>query len=452
MTERITKNFTDPSKRWRKRNHTQKTNLLQALRHIPMLAEPVTEETAKIKLSIVVKHQDEFPLQAQRHIRIAGIVSTNACEFSYLQSLSVLESKIRETLFGYSIAYEAEGSKFGVRKRRGLNQTINTPEEAEVLVRCFPRLLSCKCNDSVMNHWSCQLRVPTVYWLIQPESLSFLPLFAKLGAELGIDREGNLLRLRPKLDVGEDEECDDSEDSSVGNVLKQLFSSTMFVPRNENFDRECLEILKRLHKMGMLRSSDSCHLVEWLLKTTHKNTVNNGSSGVTDYVEERLRLLIDWFPNSVPYERIYHLLVQNVLIPQHNSDDTPRRQQLVRDILKLGMVHCPYQLGCLFHGNMFEPLCRTLGAKSVHQIFDEQLSNVLTTNKRSKNSNSDSSSGNSSSVAIAPKNLVVAAASNDQIELSGLYILIRRDPTILLSSAVAAAAPTIPGKWLTYVG
>jgi len=91
------------------------------------------------------------------------------------------------------------------------------------------------------------------------------------------------------------------------------------------------------------------------------------------------------------------------------------------------MMQYPNELGFLYHThkNVFELHCATFGTETVFEIVCDKISRVL-----------EKSDGSAKITTL--RDLVIAAATNEEISLDGLYTLLRYDPNTLVMLSIAA--------------
>ena len=91
--------------------------------------------------------------------------------------LENIRGEVREMLF-----YNPDAAirQFGEEVTRGLDCDLDTEEQVEATIRCFPSVLSEKKRGAYPIHWV----ITSFAGRWQLKAVSFVPLFAKLGIEL----------------------------------------------------------------------------------------------------------------------------------------------------------------------------------------------------------------------------------------------------------------------------
>ena len=91
--------------------------------------------------------------------------------------------------------------------------------------------------------------------------------------------------------------------------------------------------------------------------------------------------------------------------------------RLFEVLFELGIFYYPLQVGFLFHNDIFALACQRMGTQAVNEIVNDKLARNV---------------GHGGSHNTTLQHLVIAAATNEEISLDGVYTLIRCDPTIVL--------------------
>jgi hypothetical protein len=362
---------------------------------------------SKQAMTLIVKHQSEFP----EKIRTAICVAVNTPEsnperfrvdvYNALKSLLLCEPEYVST--------ENENNDDAAVRWDGLDSNVDTEEEVEVAIRVFPSVLKERGPRIIAFY--------PIFWVTTClEALPFVPLIVELGVELG--------------------EFEDEERGGLACLngfgsrpLRELVANSAMQPMEhghdyEDFDRQVdeayLSVLVRLKEKGLMRREDVRDCVEYILDEKPSRT------------EKRFRFLIDWDPT------VLKTGIQGFPLLE-NSGGLKRFQT----IFELGMSHYPEEIGFLFHTRVFlfhttgslfhtrgssgyilppwgpscvELVCDHLGKENVTKVVDEVISKKTM--------------GRSDAI----QTLVFVAAANGNISLNGLYFFVRRDPNVLFAS------------------
>jgi len=307
----------------------------------------------------------------------------------------------------------------------GLDITIDTEDEAEVLIRLFPRLLTEKLKASPLS--SLNDCYPIYVLLVCSRAMPFIPLFAHLGTELDLfpqEERGGLVRF-------------------MRNVIVQLVCNTVLRDVRESsgqIDELSAGILERLYRNGLVTEVDvtDCDLVGVLLHRSLRR--------MNERNDARFRVLVDLLSPSVLVDcgrgglplLGHYLRILHQFIVDHRKAMSCDMQRF-RAIFALGMAHEPSELGFIFHGNCLALACEIFGTKKAKAIVDDELATILRGTKKlvqenddDNKNNSDIHGGSSNNSSSRLRTLVIAAATNQKINLDGVYTLVRRDPIVLL--------------------
>ena len=418
MNNNITPTSNEASKSCNNETTTSLLLLEKLRQRLVVVPDPITtEEEARQKKKLILEHLSEFPSKLRPAIAAAAAVASQPETF-----LSEVYQAVTAFVFGRSVENEAfayeilngnvpEGVQLSVQWH-GLNSDIDTEDEAELAIRFFPRVLTEELSTDILGPgMHIQVFRPIHLLITSPKAVSFVPLFLKLDADRGGRRplffhQGILLQLL------------------VNRYPKNLFGEE----GSSELDEESLLVLTR---MGLVKTDAIYGLISWLFE----------QAGVLQsaFVERRLRLLIDRNPSVLINSNISGSSLLNSFQEYDYSLSVINSVGLMilETILELGIIHFPTQLGFAFHEFNFHSLCGNYGRERVQEIFRDKLIGTLRQHSSSNYdiiSNSNSSSSNNNNITL--KALVLAAATNKNISLDGVYTLVRCDPVALLADIV----------------
>ena len=130
------------------------------------------------KLEVIVRHKSEFPSKFRHCIDSIADSSQSTPQQSW-------------------VTLQKEITKFFLPKLRpwgGLDNDVDTKEEAEVAIRVFPTVLQ---NEESLR----QSDNPIGAAMSSLKALPFVPMLAELGRELGVLREDEPHELVPRYDI-----------------------------------------------------------------------------------------------------------------------------------------------------------------------------------------------------------------------------------------------------------
>lgn len=277
------------------------------------------------------------------------------------------------------------------------------------------------------------------------KSVSFIPLLAELGIELGVflkEERGGLL-ISYKCDDGHNVlqelvsiQSDDDEFSRA--QIEYLLANfkvrrnndekfPTFLPKKklpvsleELLDKEYRDVLKRLWTKNLFKREDIKEYSLLHLCVGH------------DYFSEKRFLFLHKLdPMSLIAtleSKAYRSKLQSGL-PLHFSTQ-PKNILGFRTVFLAGFYHFPTKLGFLFHRNRqgetpFQLACSRYGNGAVCTVAKIDTSDIV-------------GGGDCGAKTTSTKSMVISAASDEEIHLDGVYFLIRRDPIVLLLATVCS--------------
>ena len=385
----------------------QRPSILERLRMKLVVVGPTTEDDEREKVKLIIHHKSKFPSKLREAIQ-------GAAEENELPGVFLSKVYKATTAFFFGQPYRVDGEDENENNQEegtvlpsdwwhGLDFDVDTEEEAELAIRFFPNVLT----EAYRSQSSSMRGSHPIYILMtSSKALSFVPLLAELGADLGLFTE------KQRGGLG----C------TFRGVFFQLVCNTI---RKDEFEEEesgkldevSTVIMMRLKEKGLMKKEDifNHNLVNLLLyKAVYDDKL---------FIEKRFRFLIDWDPYilmecvSSSY-LLYHFV--RFLGATNDGQILPGNLQKFWLIFELGLLYFPSEVGFVFHKNKFyrstfSLACEKFGTKPITQLIDDEISNYL---KQNKNRQQD---------------MLSSAASNDEISLDGLYILFRRDPIGIMS-------------------
>ena len=333
----------------------------------------------------------------------------------------------------------------------GLDNNVDTENQAEVVIRLFPNVLCEKQKVSPLS--SLNNTYPIYALLFCSKSLHFIPLFAELGTELALFPSEERAGL-----------C-----SFMRNVLYHLVYNNLLKDSTKTegkdykkLDATYTKILKRLAKQGLMLRSDiyDLDLVPMLLRTSTQIPVIQ--------TNQRLSFLIDLDPSilmdsgmgeSLLYVHLLRLQEFLVFRTIHSCRKACKGDFTRFCLLfQLGMANFPKSLGFVFHRCSLPIACEIFGTQQVTRVIDDELRRSLLRNsfssssgRHSSSSDSDSDTTNNNTTSDALRDLVFAACGNKKISLDGVYTLFRHDPICLLPKSCTCDRCSVGTKLQSWI-
>eukprot|EP00533_Pseudo-nitzschia_delicatissima_P014932 CAMPEP_0197268336 /NCGR_PEP_ID=MMETSP1432-20130617/4113_1 /TAXON_ID=44447 /ORGANISM="Pseudo-nitzschia delicatissima, Strain UNC1205" /LENGTH=363 /DNA_ID=CAMNT_0042733377 /DNA_START=636 /DNA_END=1727 /DNA_ORIENTATION=+ len=360
--------------------------LLERLRQKLIVVNPTTEEEAREKVKLIVEHTSEFPS------KVRPAITSMSTQYNIEPDAEAFLATLYLALTRFFSCESVEtGEPALFVPPQSLNDEIDTAQEIELLLRCFPNLLTTKLFmfkvegrvGGDLHGYVVSLNYfpnPVSTLLIQEKAISFVPLFVELGIEIGGFEE----RERGGL--------------ACENFLTKLFYSTF---------EQALTILVQLREKGLVEKQEECDVMSSLLSAK-----NEGNP--LDFIETRLRLLVEWNPTILMNCDNHTYLLHFYRFTDRNKD-----QRIHQAIIELGMTHYPEHLGFVFHKminqdfNYFAVSCSSGQTEWMKRIVCDVILRSVQRNTL--------------------HDYILAAATNDEISLDGLYTVIRYDPIALIS-------------------
>lgn len=293
---------------------------------------------------------------------------------------------------------------------RGLNCDRDTEAQVETAIRFFPGILS----EIYLGRKIICMQLTNRRWRkgrFNFKAASFVPLLAKLGVELGQFQEEE----RGGLNFRND------------NMLKML-SSNHFVEDFETLDSKefyrlvdntCLIVMKRLRELGLFKKED---IIEY-------NLIGSLLQGPV-FPEQRFRFLVEWNPNCLAAFIDVRLFMRNLLPIKYAALCDDMDVAGFQKVLDTGMKLFPKKFGFLFHKGLneqspfrnktaYQIACQKHGKENVDKIVDDAWNTACAQDDK-KHVGFDA---------------LLYASTEPIVHLDLVYSLLRRDPSLLHSTA-----------------
>lgn len=272
--------------------------------------ENVFAATGRRKKSIILDKQNEFPLRIQIAIAEAGRRKSAKNPKVFL---GMVQNALADWLFEAATSQNAEC---------GPNDQRDTPRQMELALRFFPDVLKMR-----------RYGLFPIMWLSKSmRSVSFIPLFARLGVELELFQEpdrGGLVFGSNGMDVFSQLAASCAEDGAAGKIRRNDAKYQNVV------DETFLEVIRELRKDDLMTSKDisAFKMIDLLCAQAV-------------FPEQRFRYLIDWDPsvllskNKVSGKTISIRLITRFFDKKDISG--------LKMLFELSMKYYPIELGFLF--------------------------------------------------------------------------------------------------------
>jgi hypothetical protein len=327
------------------------TSILERLRRKLVAVEYTTEEEALQKMNLIIENRSKFPTRLRRKIVLHAMHS---------------RAQTKPQIFLQAVCSAVKAFSF-----RRLDQDVDTEDEAEIAIRFFP---------SVLTEIS-----PILNLLSSTKSISFVPLFMKLGLELVRDEWPDFhyksMRLRYSWPL-----------------VMRLLCNNSYRGVDMELNQKSLLTLMRLKQKGLLKKED--------IHSSHVTCLIGNDRRESAFIETRLRLLFEWNPTLLQeFGRS-----SNYWYPNFSN-------RIFELVFELGTSHFPGQVGFVFHNANYSNFCNWFGTKRVTDVIHKRILQILA------RSNTELRAA------------VLNAATTDEISLDGLYTLLRCDPAVLITKS-----------------
>jgi hypothetical protein len=456
--------------------------LLEELRKGLVVVKHSNEKEARDTAVKIFEHVSEFPVKLQPSIRKAA---AEALPSSPEDFLAAVGSATVTFLRGRSVEVIAVPPRTEPRWEftkdwHGLDREVDTEDAAEVAIRCFPEVLAPIALPPLPqgnNRFITSRNFYSFFPLFtSPGAVSFLPLWLALCTSLGngiwwSSQPSSFKRMLPWFSIKKLLLIPEGETfvevfghESASSIFPTSAKHIVFKSEEEErLEAESLAVLVRLRDIA---ASTSASDVEDLLKML----LRKGCERRHDerFVERRLRLLIDWKPSVLEDFRRQTIptaarasRIPMVCIFYHYGNSMQATRKFLRifeTILQAGMTYFPLDLGFVFHNkrttvrntSAFCDIARGYGTQEISRIVHRQLVTTLLQVRsvlppqETANHNKNHKNHNDSSLQLQQRqqSLLVAVATNDEICLDGLYMLLRSDPAAFVTAMTTTATTT----------
>lgn len=287
----------------------------------------------------------------------------------------------------------------------GLDRDRDTEEEVEFAIRCFPGVLSRGIETNIGSKYPIALQLYFNHggdvFRCNIKAVSFIPLLARLGIELGqfeINERGGLL-------------AEVEEGDNVLHFLVSTSDDSHDAEHHQLVDDRFLGVLRRLRETNLLKKED-----------IQEHNLVPGLCQYDYFAKKRFQYLTEWDPNSLTYA----------------DDDSDGKLPLhhvaystsiggFRVVFKAGIHYFPKKkgIGLLFRKDRdgdtpFQLACEEHGIEEAMKVIESALA--------------DCSPDKPYSTAHA----LVSATIDEKIDLDGVYFLLRREPDVLQTLLLSA--------------
>ena len=278
---------------------------------------------------------------------------------------------------------------------QGLDVDRDTEEEVEFAICSFPRVVSTRGGRTREYPIHLQTHFYDDIYSCNIKAVSFVPLFARLGIELGQFEEEERGGLLVENQYGE-------------NILRLLV--TISKPDSDNLDSEHQELTddRFLDVIKQLRAND-------LFK---KEDIQE--HGLVDricqfdlFAEKIFRYLTDWDPSTLSLPDPSRKLPLHLAAYASNIEE-------FRVVFAAGIHHFPNKkgIGFLFRKDRngetpFQTVCTRYGSEEIMKVIE----NTLTDSSHNPDNTADA---------------LLSASVDEIIHLDGVYFLLRRQPDLLV--------------------
>jgi len=330
----------------------EETSLLQRLRRRQLVVHPTTtEDEAKQKQKLILDHRSEFPSKLRCFIQKGSKLPPEIFLRGIYEALKKLFLRLPHSChMRIDLPWDRDFS-------HGLDAAVDTEEEVELAIRFFPELLKEQYSQTSTESFLYLAR-PIHMLLTFHRAVSFVPLFLRLGEEMGFDMGANNFAEYYRFEKME-EGVDHSNYRKY--VLRQLLVDQFSVLHDKfpdfhsDIDRgfrrkdlrdESLAVLKRLRDEGMVTEEDlyDCDLLLWMMQQVGCEILS------FEEFTERLDILIEWNPCLLEDCGTGTTLIEEVAsCHEDGADWDDFFPYLIYEIFELGMQYSPVCLGYIHH-------------------------------------------------------------------------------------------------------
>ena len=370
-------------------------SLLEKLRKKLVVVNCQSIEEKTTKKSLILAHKSEFP-SSMRSV-IDRIAENNPTHFNmYLLGMA------KAYLFGGLSFMRREGLGLVPRDWNGLDDSVDSNDQVEVVIRCYPQVLE---PDRWRTPTSTNLKPKLDYSMIlltlHARTVPFVPLLANLTEEFDVGKFSAKQKAEMSIAVWKELIC-----NTFGPRYLALKKST------PELDEASLETLRCLYQQGIVTSEMVQELTYHLLSNVDMKERDAA------FLPTRFQALVEWNPIIVAEYRNKNgkrSLLQGFM-DYCQTGYKSGTFNVTMKLFDLGATHYPLELGFLFHKSVYK-IIRDFATSWGNRFENRVRRKLLAALKRKKENNT-----------ITRQELLVAAASNPEIALDGVYILLRIDP------------------------
>lgn len=380
-------------------DYDKKPSLLEKIRqnHV-VISFPATEEDYRTKMKLIIEHRLEFPSKLRPAIQKAIFQDTpqlfildlynEVMKFFVTEAIQIRPAIGEDPLMAIFMWYTSKccpGAQqiferfYSGREAEwhGLDDSVDTEEEAEVVIRLFPIILGMSISREDVcwfgrhyNNLGTIYLTPTIdaisVLLSCTRSISFLPLFLKLRLEF------RRCSFMSTFMTKNDEKL----------WMQLLFNRNLVSPMSDNGQQETfLAMLVNLMRSGLVSKEEfgSNGMMNIFLRI--------GKDVKSEAFKRRLEILIKWNPylllnfkkgsGTLLYD-FCHINGASIAIKHYSN--TKSANEIFSElslIVELGIYYYPEQLGFIFHNSNFQIFCDQLGNKRMVHLIHEKLERVL---------------------------------------------------------------------------
>jgi len=284
-------------------------------------------------------------------------------------------------------------------KWQGLDSDIDTDDQAEVMLRCYPGLVRALLTAPRPRY----IYFPLLLFTLSPGAVHFIPLVTKWQTE-GFLKDKIPPRMRYR---------------TFGPPFKQLLCNEIVQtefgkPSSPDLDEKSLVAFQRIldEQTGTM---DYYELRDNIFDAFDHFLAVALENRESPYIERRLRLLVHYDSTLLDGSKLLLALFKNA---EEGSQCYEKLFGAALVLFELGLFHYPLELGFFFHQHLirssyYEKVCINLGKEATEgRIKDTLLAAIGKTKDKS----------------ITMNDMLIAAAMNSHITLDGVYLLLRCNP------------------------
>ena len=160
------------------------------------------------------------------------------------------------------------------------------------------------------------------------------------------------------------------------------------------------------------------------------HSIIKASGNNSSFILDRTRFLIDWRPSLLKdcslkaHRRTLVALVSHHTPNLWKNFDKDVLLELYGLVVELGLQYYPKELGFVFHGSVYQNACATWGDERVANIVSDKILKMLRLQSKEP---------------LSLMEMVLEAATNEEISLDALYTLLHIDPIAITKRAITTS-------------